>query len=140
VYGVNYYYTNFPQGFTDPYNPDRVYKAGSFNSAMFYTWIGNGYAWQFFLIPICVSIGAMLLCGCVNWLVKRFAKKQPAVPGFVAAATHPGMFPDVPAAVHDEESKVDETNSNSSGELGAKVSPEIDAPLDNPASVEGAVV
>lgn len=49
VYGVNYYNINFPDGFTDTLT-GRVYVGGSLNWALFYTWIGNGYAWQFFLV------------------------------------------------------------------------------------------
>ena len=61
IYGVNYYYTTFPDGWVDPYT-GRVYAAGSFGDAMHYTWLGNGYAWDFFLVPACVSLGCMLLC------------------------------------------------------------------------------
>jgi hypothetical protein len=114
---------------------------------MFYTWIGNGYKWEFFIVscwraapetranacvwssgprsaawgasaapragrwrplgaltltlypahalclprqvPIGVSLGSIALCILVNKVLKR----KPAVPGFIAAATHPDLFP-----------------------------------------------
>jgi hypothetical protein len=54
------------------------YQSDSFGSAMNYTWMGNGYAWDFFLIPLCVSLGCLKLCAALNWALQRYWK-QPAV-------------------------------------------------------------
>ena len=43
-------------------------------------------------IPLCVSLGSMMLCAALNWAIQRFGK-QPAVLGFTAPATHPAMYP-----------------------------------------------
>lgn len=88
VYGVHYYYTKYPDGFVDPWVLGRVYHAGSFNSAMFYTWIGNGYQWQFFLVPLCVSLGCIGVCIFVNLMIEIFKLRQVVLPGFRAKATH----------------------------------------------------
>jgi len=116
VFGVNYYFTNFPDGFEDPYIAGRVYIGGSFNSAMFYTWIGNGYAWQFFLVPFGVSIGCLLLSVAFFFLMNKVKRyRKPAVPGFTSPATHPTLFPQTEAegaAVKDVESYEDGKNMN----------------------------
>jgi hypothetical protein len=49
-----------PSGYIDNFT-GKEYASGSFASAMYYTWIGNGYAWDFFLVPACVSLGSLLL-------------------------------------------------------------------------------
>lgn len=75
VYGVNYYYDNYTIDvytdgkYTDLYT-GKVYTIGSFSSAMYYTWIGNNYGWQFFLVPACVSLGCLILCGFMFFLMK----------------------------------------------------------------------
>lgn len=43
-------------------------------------------------VPIGVAIGSVGLCAGVNKLLQRFAK-TPAVPGLVAPATHPHLYP-----------------------------------------------
>jgi solute:Na+ symporter, SSS family len=91
IYGVNYYNKTFPEGFDDIYT-GKVYRAQNFNDGMFYTWIGNGYAWQFFLVPLCVSLGSILLCIGVNFGLKKLNRKQLSVAGFVAPATHPDLY------------------------------------------------
>ncbi|KAI7843654.1 hypothetical protein COHA_002556 [Chlorella ohadii] len=71
------------------------YQTDSFGSAMNYTWMGNGYAWDFFLVPLGVSIGSLILCGVLNAALQRWWK-QPAVLGFTAPATHPHLYPSEP--------------------------------------------
>ena len=103
IYGVNYFYTTFPEGWTDPFT-GRVYKAGDFGDAMHYTWLGNGYAWDFFLVPACVSLGCMLLCIAI---FAFFAHVKPAgdfmkntlrldpdmpIPGLASVANHPHLY------------------------------------------------
>jgi hypothetical protein len=58
---------------------------------MFYTWIGNGYQWQFFLVPLCVSLGCIGLSIFANVAISHFNLRKLAVPGFVAVATHPDV-------------------------------------------------
>lgn len=90
IYGVNYYNKTFPSDFVD--FTGKEYRAGNFDDAMFYTWIGNGYAWQFFLVPLGVSLGSILLCIGLNFGLKKMNKKQLSVPGLVAPATHPDLY------------------------------------------------
>lgn len=92
-YGVTYYYKNFPDGFMDPYNPGREYIGGDFGSAMFYTWIGNNYSWDFFLVPFGVSIGCVMLSIGANVIIEKCGFLWPSVPGFTASATHPELYP-----------------------------------------------
>ena len=90
LYGVNYFYNTCPPRGLSLVNPDEAvdgecsrppsgyidnftgkqYNSGSFASAMYYTWIGNGYAWDFFLVPACVSVGSLILCAAFFALVK----------------------------------------------------------------------
>ncbi len=91
VYGANFYFTAYPEGFVD--YTGRAYLAGSLDSALFFTWIGNGYIWQFFLLPLSISLGCIGLCVGVNLLLNRFVAKRPEVPGFTSHVTHPGAFP-----------------------------------------------
>jgi SSS family solute:Na+ symporter len=91
IYGVNYYYSTYPNDYTDAYI-NKTYRAGNFNDGMFYTWIGNNYAWQFFLVPLCVSLGSILLCIGINLIWQKMNKKQLSVRGFTAPATHPDQF------------------------------------------------
>ncbi len=94
IFGVNYYYNTYPVDWVD--YAGKEYTAGNFNDAMFYTWIGNGYAWQFFLVPLGVALGSILLCMGLNFGLKKLAAKKErtyfAVPGFVAPATHPDLY------------------------------------------------
>ena len=91
LFGVNYYNNEFPVDWTD--FTGKLYRAGNFNDAMFYTWIGNGYAWQFFLVPMGVSLGSILLACGLNFGLRRFKVKQLALPGMIAPATHPTLYP-----------------------------------------------
>lgn len=76
-------------------NPYEAYNyADDFSSGMRYTWLGNNYAWRFFLVPICTSIGMLFLCGAFNWGLQKALGRKPAVRGFTAPATHPTLFPD----------------------------------------------
>jgi len=69
---------------------------------MHYTWLGNGYAWDFFLVPACVSLGCMLLCiaifgFCEHVNVGNGALKDVAnmpVPGLESVANHPQLYAD----------------------------------------------
>jgi len=90
IFGVNYYNRTFPSDFTD--YTGKEYTAGDFNDAMFYTWIGNGYAWQFFLVPLGVNLGSILLCIGLNFGLKKLKTKQLGLPGLVAPATHPALY------------------------------------------------
>lgn len=64
--------------------PGRIYNGQSFNSAMFYTWIGNGYQWQFFLVPLCVSVGCVGVSILINFLWSIVnAPTVDNIPGFV---------------------------------------------------------
>ena len=90
IYGVNYYNETFPSDFTD--FTGKQYTAGNFNDGMFYTWIGNGYAWQFFLVPLGVALGSILLCVGLNLGWRKLNKKQISVRGFRAPATHPDLY------------------------------------------------
>lgn len=104
IYGVNYYYTTYPDGWVDPFT-GRVYAAGSFADAMHYTWLGNGYAWDFFLVPACVSLGCMLLCigifalfahvPAAASLLKKL-RLDPDMPiwGLKSVANHPYLYED----------------------------------------------
>lgn len=74
------------------YAPAAKYQSKDFGSAMNYTWMGNGYAWDFFLIPLSVSLGSLMLCAAANHLLQR-CRPQPAVRGFTAPATHPALYP-----------------------------------------------
>ena len=118
IYGVDYYNKTFPEGYEDVYS-NKIYHAGNFNDAMFYTWIGNGYAWQFFLVPLGVSLGSILMCCGGNYLYQRFASdKKIALPGLQAPATHPDLYPaDIayPAAVPSP-SPLEENGSDGSSE------------------------
>ena len=64
------------------------------SDGMHFTWMGNNYNWKYLLVPICVSIGLMLLCAGVNFVLLRWVKiwKRPAVKGFIAPATHPDLI------------------------------------------------
>jgi hypothetical protein len=45
--------------------------------AMWYTWYGNGYAWQYFVVPIATSLGAVIFCIAIGYVlteVLHFAK------------------------------------------------------------------
>eukprot|EP00887_Chlorella_sp_A99_P003633 scaffold7.g3633.t1 len=80
---------------TQGYNVLQAYNyADDFSSGMRYTWLGNNYAWRFFLVPICTSIGMLFLCGAFNWGLQKALGRKPAVRGFTAPATHPTLFPD----------------------------------------------
>lgn len=75
VYGVNYFYDNYsienyPEGYYVDFYTGKNYTVGSFGSAMHYTWLGNGYAWDFFLVPACVSLGCLILTGSLFALMK----------------------------------------------------------------------
>ena len=104
IYGVNYYYRTFPDGWVDPFT-SRAYAAGSFADAMHYTWLGNGYAWDFFLVPACVSLGCMLLCIGMFALfahvpaasaLMRKLRLDPDLPvwGLKSVANHPHLYED----------------------------------------------
>ena len=117
IYGVNYYYTNFPEGYTDPYT-QRKYAAGSFGDAMHYTWLGNGYAWDFFLVPACVSLGCMLLCigifalfahvqAAGDFMRKLHLDPDQPVWGLKSVANHPYLYEEghekrFGASIHDD--------------------------------------
>ena len=61
---------------------------------MFFTWIGNNYSWQFFLLPICVSLGCILLSVAVNAVMKHVLEMVlPTVPGLTNSTT-PLHFPE----------------------------------------------
>lgn len=72
---------------------------------MHYTWLGNGYAWDFFLVPACVSLGCLLLTGCMFALMKdvkpiaNLLEKwgiDPDYPswGIKSVANHPQLYED----------------------------------------------
>jgi hypothetical protein len=62
---------------------------------MTYTWYRNGYRWQYFAVASGTSIGAALLCIAFNYVVYEVLKVgRPAVPGFIAHATHPDLVKD----------------------------------------------
>lgn len=108
VYGVNYYYNNFtietyPDGIYTDFYTGKEYTIGSFASAMHYTWLGNGYAWDFFLVPACVSLGCLILTGCMFALIKdvkpiaNLVEKwgiNPDYPswGIKSVANHPHLY------------------------------------------------
>ena len=109
VYGVNFFYdtyseAKYPKGFyVDFYGHN--YTVGSFSSAMYYTWIGNDYKWQFFLLPLGVSTGSMLLCCTIFYVLKevkpvrKFLERidvykwiDHPLPLITAVATHDHMY------------------------------------------------
>lgn len=111
AFGVSYFNSNFtmekyPDGyFIDFYGHN--YTIGSFGAAMYYTWIGNDYKWQFFLVPLGVSLGSMLLCIALVVMMKEvsfirnFLERvnlykwiDHPVPGFTAVATHEDLYED----------------------------------------------
>ncbi|KAL4441843.1 hypothetical protein ABPG77_003759 [Micractinium sp. CCAP 211/92] len=114
VYGVSYYNSHFESiAAANAYLPK--YQSKDFSNAMNFTWMGNGYQWQFFLVPLCVSLGALMLCWVFNWTLQRFWGK-PAVTGFTAPATHPDLYPAAEPSESDEEAK----GSSGSAEFIAK--------------------
>jgi Na+/proline symporter len=140
IYGVNYYYDTFPSDFVD--YTGKEYKAGNFNDAMFYTWIGNGYAWQFFLVPLGVSLGSILLCIGLNFGLKKLKTKQLCIPGCIAPATHPDLYPaDVVAGLtHPSDSaagnglKVSSSNGSDVEEVECTAKAKDGSPEANPAA------
>ncbi|PSC73100.1 na+ solute symporter isoform B [Micractinium conductrix] len=97
LYGVDYFYNNFTTiQANDAAGCAFKYQVKDFGNAMKYTWMGNGYSWDFFLIPLSVSLGSMLLCALLNWALQRCTAK-PALLGFTAPATHPHLYPAEPA-------------------------------------------
>ena len=111
VYGVNYYYSTYtlekyPSGtFINPYTR-KTYTVGSFSSAMRYTWLGNGFAWDFALVAACVSLGSLILSACLFALMKdvtpisKLLHKwdiDPDYPsrGITSVATHPELYQNV---------------------------------------------
>lgn len=137
-YGVDYFYRNF-----DTISLTTKYTSRNFNDAMGYTWMGNAYAWDFFLVPLCVSIGCLIHCGVINMALRRFWK-QPAVLGFTSPATHPHLYPtETQDKVSEGSSDGDDTKGRGSQEFeGNKSSaafitkPEDPAPIDSaPAQV-----
>ena len=109
VYGVNFFYdtyseAKYPEGsYVDFYGHN--YTVGSFSSAMYYTWIGNDYKWQFFLVPLGVSAGSMLLCFAIFFVLKevkpvrKFLERinvykwiDHPLPLITAVATHDDMY------------------------------------------------
>jgi SSS family solute:Na+ symporter len=93
VFGANYYFEHFPDGFQDPYVPGRTYVGGSLFWALVYTWIGNGYRWQFFLVPLCVSSLSVALGAAVNACLWSLWGVSVTIAGFTSAATHPSLHP-----------------------------------------------
>lgn len=107
IYGANYYFSNFPvlNGLlilSDPTNSapyivqdynGHTYNGASLSDALFYTWIGNNYGWQFFLVPMGVSLGSILLCVGINAVLMHVFKfHAKPLPGFAADATHPELL------------------------------------------------
>lgn len=130
IYGANYYYTNFPvvNGLLilpDPTNSapyivqdynGHTYNGNSLSDALFYTWIGNNYGWQFFLVPMGVSLGSILLCVGINAVWKHVLKFQATkVPGFTAVATHPELFPSLQKVELSPDSAVMKSSSSDEG-------------------------
>lgn len=123
VYGCQYYYSQWDpirlnaafgcdcQALTPDCEETCIgskYQQKNFESAMNYTWMGNGYAWDFFLIPLCVSLGSMMLCGAINYGLER-AGRRTAIRGFTSTATHPELHPAAPPS---------ESSSDHGKELG----------------------
>lgn len=80
-------------GVSDQWN-DALSSSQNISQGMNYTWLGNFYSWQYFLIPVCVSIGSVMLTSALNYLWIHYAAKKPiALPGFVSCATHPHLKP-----------------------------------------------
>lgn len=48
-----------------------------------------------------MSLGSLILCGCVNAALQRFARCKPALMGFTAPATHPDLYPDADAEIEE---------------------------------------
>lgn len=133
-YGVDYYYSNYPDGYFD-YYAGKQYNAGSFNSAMYYTWIGNNYAWQFFLVPMGVSLGCMLLSTVFFYVcievafVRNFLERigvyhwinKPLL-GLRAAATHPDYYPSNQSGVANDQ--IDKYGDSFDGKVAGEESPE----------------
>jgi len=75
--------------------PSGASGTSSFSAGMTYTWYRNGYRWQYFAVASGTSIGAALLCIAFNYVVYEVLKVgRPAVPGFIAHATHPDLVKD----------------------------------------------
>ncbi|KDD77100.1 hypothetical protein H632_c19p2 [Helicosporidium sp. ATCC 50920] len=76
------------------YGSLRYVKANpgaSSSRAMRYAWFENGFEWQFFVVPLAMSIAGVALAVGFNWLALRLRLAHSRVfslPGFVAPATH----------------------------------------------------
>eukprot|EP00668_Euglena_longa_P010719 GGOE01012996.1.p1 GENE.GGOE01012996.1~~GGOE01012996.1.p1 ORF type:complete len:523 (-),score=81.72 GGOE01012996.1:163-1731(-) len=55
---------------------------GGAGEGMVYTWYRNGYRWEYFLLALGCSSGAMVVCMLVNWLLNHCGVKVPTIPGF----------------------------------------------------------
>lgn len=49
---------------------------------MAFAWFRNGYRWEYFLLALGCSTGAMVVCMAVNWLLNYCGVRAPTIYGF----------------------------------------------------------
>jgi Na+/proline symporter len=111
IYGTQYFFNKYKEDFYDFYG--HAYTAGDVGSAFFFTWIGNGYAWDFFLIPFCVSIGTILLTSAITFVYTKATGKKIRVPSMAGKPEANGE----PAPEAEAEAEAEATRKE--GELGS---------------------